>query len=123
MKNLSKLLFILFPTFCWATPPEIIQPKTRVIRSATWYADQALQWKESLSNSSASGWLNYYAASRYSQAPQTSLDAIVTEAERAAPGTFEVMVIQSWNEGFSQTSRMRLEQAYKENASNPSTYG
>jgi formylglycine-generating enzyme required for sulfatase activity len=90
--------------------PEEIQPKTKVIRAASWYADQARNWalQARQNPADATAWLNYYLASRYSQVSAETLSEIATGAASALANTVEGKIITALNEGFTTRALQTL---------------
>lgn len=123
--NIRILVFFLllsFPGF--SNDPEPILPKTKVIRSPHWYADQVPQWRARVTGnkSDAAAWVNYYTAARYALAPPQQLSAIVKEMETAHANAFEFLLVKAMHDGYSSDGFLWLNKAYAMNPSNPGTY-
>jgi formylglycine-generating enzyme required for sulfatase activity len=123
---------VMFSTICIlaglhlsAAIPEMIYPKTKVIKPVEWYEEQALLWKDVVLSKSENGqaWLNYYAASRYAHSSQEHLDAITQDVETAIPNTFESLLITGWNGGYSDEAYTSILRANSVNPSHPVALG
>ncbi|MCU0353799.1 MAG: hypothetical protein MUD08_08705, partial [Cytophagales bacterium] len=57
-------LFFLLPAVAWATKPEPIEPKTKILQTADWYRQQTQLWKTEAERrpQNAAAWLNCYLA-------------------------------------------------------------
>jgi formylglycine-generating enzyme required for sulfatase activity len=117
MKLKQVLLWLLCPLMLFAKEnPETISPKTKEIKPIVWYSNQAELWKNALHESSSSeAWINYYAAKRYAQASNEELNKIAADVEASASGSYESLLIQSWNLGFSNEGFQLLTRAYATN--------
>ncbi|NOT74848.1 MAG: SUMF1/EgtB/PvdO family nonheme iron enzyme [Cyclobacteriaceae bacterium] len=118
------LVFFSLPLFA-LDGAETIAPKTRIIKSLSWYSDQADRWEEKVRQepANADAWLNFYAASRYSQKSLASLSSIASQAQKVISGTFEAKLIQALNEGYSENSMKLLMEAYAMKPQQSATYG
>jgi formylglycine-generating enzyme required for sulfatase activity/disulfide oxidoreductase YuzD len=107
-----------------AGSPEIILPKTKIIHPMNWYAEQSSNWREETARNrnNPQAWVNYFVASRYAQQPAGQLNQIVHEMEEAVPGTFELLLVQGWNEGFSSKSYELLNRAFALKPEDASSY-
>ena len=115
MKNLLITVLMLgFLSAQASDSPETIFPKTKVIRTTSWYAQQATLWQQEIVANKRNGnaWLNYYTASRYAQASSESLTVIATEMNNAVGRTFEAMVVQALQGGFEESSFDLLMEAF-----------
>ena len=103
--------------------PETIFPKTKIIRSSDWYSRQADLWKQEVSKNKLDGkaWLNYYAAARYGQGPQTFLTNVVEEMKNNISTGFEYNLILSWDSGLTEKGLEYLLKAHELEPNNPST--
>ena len=90
--KLLILLLTLIPLLSNAVPPEKILPKTLVLKPLEYYSEQAQAWQNeaALRRTSAESWLNYYAASIFSQRPQEQLNEIVEAMASAVPESYEL---------------------------------
>jgi formylglycine-generating enzyme required for sulfatase activity len=123
--NLRILVFIfLVPMYAIAADPEIILPKTKVLHSPGWYAEQVPMWqkKVDLNKSDANAWLNYYTASRYAQVSDVVLSAIVNDMTMLHEGTFEYLVVRALHEGYNAAGFSAITKAYNLRPGDPSTY-
>ena len=115
---------MLLPMLCWAAPEKIL-PKTLVIKPIDWYVQQAKAWSGEITRNrtNAESWLNYYAATYFSQDTPTQLDNIVQEMADAVPDTYELLLVKGWNDGYSSKALAYVQQAYAMNPEKPETYG
>jgi formylglycine-generating enzyme required for sulfatase activity len=118
--NLMLLSFSILA----AEQPETIPPKTKITRSIDWYNDQSQLWHTQLENdrSDVTAWVNYYLASRYAQKSEHELLEIVKQLVAAFPETYEALLVQGWNEGFSSKAGIFLNKAYNLNPHQPASY-
>jgi formylglycine-generating enzyme required for sulfatase activity len=115
---MQRYLLPLLITACFriyaSNEPAQIEVKTRIIRSHEWYVEQASLWRQQLNkNASEDVWMNYYIASRYSQAGADALAAIEKEIEETIPNSFTDNLVRSWNHGYSPESFEWLNKALK----------
>jgi formylglycine-generating enzyme required for sulfatase activity len=124
MKFKILALFVLFPAMAFSNEPEAILPKTKVIRSAGWYAEQVTLWhdKVNLDKTDLNAWLNYYSASRYAQASGEALETIVAEMERMHSQTFEYFLMKSFQQGYTPEGLATLTKANTLRPEHPATY-
>jgi len=124
MKDFFFSFFLMISSGLLAGTPEIILPKTKIIHPVNWYSEQSLNWREETvrNKNNPQAWVNYFTASRYGQQPGEQLNQIVHEMELAVPGTFELLLVQGWNEGFSSKSYDFLTRAFTMKPDDPSTY-
>jgi len=90
----------------------------------SWYSEQSSSWREEIARNrnNPQAWVNYFVASRYAQRPVEQLNQIVHEMELAVPGSFELLLVEGWNEGFSGKSYDWLSQAFAMKPDDPSSY-
>lgn len=121
-----NILFVcLFGTLSvLAADPEVILPKTKVIKSISWYADQALHWKEKSSSDkrNPTAWLNYYTASRYAHAAPAVLEVLVNEMGEAVPNSFELNLVKGLQLQYSEEAFALFKHAYTLNAHHAASY-
>ncbi len=122
------ILFLMVVAALQATgkgEPETILPKTKVIKSTSWYAAQADAWKQIISSrpTDAAAWFNYYMASRYAQVSSNDLAEISAEVLKAIPASFEAIIVDAIQAGFNQHSLQSLIRAYESNPGSSLTYG
>src|SRR6185295_13876787 len=124
MKDFFFSLLLMISSGLLAGSPEIILPKTKIIHPTTWYAEQSSNWREETAKNrnNPQAWVNYFVASRYAQRPAEQLSQIVREMEEAVPGTFELLLVQGWNEGFSKKSYELLNRAFALKPDDASSY-
>ena len=124
MKPYLLFFFLLISCALFAGLPEIIPPKTKTIHPVNWYAEQSSNWREETvrDKSNPEAWVNYFVASRYAQQPGEQLDNILREMEAAVPGTFELLLVQGWNEKSSDKSYQLLNRAFELKPNDPSSY-
>ncbi|MEJ0055041.1 MAG: SUMF1/EgtB/PvdO family nonheme iron enzyme [Bacteroidota bacterium] len=126
MKRFLYVVFALVSVHANALDsPEVIEPKTKIIRPVSWYSTQAKRWSEKVAHeaSNAHAWLNYYSASRYALSSQSELNIIAEQAQKVIAGTFEANVIKALNDGYTENSFKLLTEAYTANAGKAETYG
>ena len=124
----KSILFLMVVAVLQATAkgePETILPKTKVIKSAGWYAEQAEAWEQIISSkpTDAAAWFNYYLASRYAQVSSNDLAEISARVQKAIPASFEAMIVDAIHAGFNQHSLQSLLRAYESNPGSSLTYG
>lgn len=124
MKRFVFLFFLLSP-FLLAAAPEKILPKTVVLKSISWYEDQALAWQTSIkeNRTDAAAWFNYYAALSFSQTAKPKLDEAARLMEQAVPNTYEYWVVKGWNSGYTSEAFDYLQKAYALQPSRPEVLG
>jgi hypothetical protein len=102
----------------WITAKESPEPiflKTQVIQNQEWYSLQASLWKQqAMHSSNASDWLNYYLASRFSNASPSVLEAVADEMQSRMPDAAEVKFVKSWNLGFTAQSYKLILEAHRD---------
>ena len=118
------LVFALLPLLGLAAPEKIL-PKTLVLKPIDWYSQQAKAWSQELTKSrnNAEGWLNYFAASYFSQDTPFHLNQITQDMAIAVPNSYELLLVKGWNNGYSLESLPYLQQAYAMNPDRPEAYG
>src|SRR6266850_1206928 len=124
MKDFFFSFFLMISSGLLAGSPEIILPKTKIIHPTSWYSEQSSNWREETvrNKNNPQAWVNYFTASRYAQLPGEQLNQIAREMELAVPGTFELLLVQGWNEGFSSKSYDLLSRAFAMKPDDPSSY-
>jgi formylglycine-generating enzyme required for sulfatase activity len=106
-----------------ADVPERIPLKTKSIKSTEWYQAQAALWKEAVrSEQRTDAWINFYLASRYGQVSREEVASIVDAVERISPNTFEALLLQGWDLGYSSEAHDHLKKAFALNPQHPATY-
>lgn len=111
MKNFFILICLLSFGISSATDapkPEKIYSITKVIKTRSYYLEQADLWKKEIDKKgkSVNAWLNYYTATR--MANITTIDeqkpfdliSIVNQIEKAIPDAYEFHYIKSWQYGY-----------------------
>ena len=118
------LIFVLLPLLGMAAPEKIL-PKTLVLKPIDWYVQQAKAWSGEITRNrtNAESWLNYYAATYFSQDTPTQLDNILREMTVAVPDSYELLLVKGWNEGYSSEALAYVKQAYAMNPEKPEAYG
>jgi hypothetical protein len=119
------LLCILFPGTLWATEPEAIEPKTKIMQTRDWYQQQAQLWENTLKQQprQAQAWLNYYLAARYADYAPADLQNSISEMAKTCPQSFEYQYIR-FKQGNGDPKYVSfLEKAYTLQPDNPLTYG
>jgi hypothetical protein len=115
MRRINILIAVMvMPLLLAAASPERILPKTLVIKSKVWYAEQREAWALLVQSEprNSAAWLNLYAASLFSHASKDVLDNVVVTMERNIPNTFEYWLVKSWHGGFNGESYNALSKAH-----------
>jgi len=117
LKNISFfviiVLYALKITTVNAQKPEKVYSVIKQIKSYEWYQTQARLWKTELDNNASNpdAWVNFYTANRMARMTDIEswnkekgnyfqdLTAIVNNAEKAIPNTFEYYHLRAWDKG------------------------
>jgi formylglycine-generating enzyme required for sulfatase activity len=124
MKIVAFLLLLVAPLLAHSNEPEIILPKTKVIRTSAWYSDQVSLWRSRIASGKTDGtaWLNYYVASKYATVSESALNAIVSEMESSLKESFERNLIEALHRGYTASGFAFLTKAHNTYPTHPATY-
>lgn len=119
------LLLLLTSVIAFAETPEVIQPKTKVIKSIEWYAHQAELWQQEAARSGTDeeAWLNYFVAARYAQWDVASLTSIVESINNKIPDTFTALLVKGIHEGYTMSGYEKVRQAFDRDPQNQNSFG
>lgn len=115
-------LFVSLHTF--AAEPEHILPKTKIIKSVDWYAEQTRLWRNriQLETADAFAWLNYYVAARYAQSNKPELRQLLVNMASAIPNSFELNLCKGMQLNYSEEAFQYFKKAYELNPEHSATY-
>jgi formylglycine-generating enzyme required for sulfatase activity len=118
-------LLLLFCVSAIAETPEVIHPKTKIIKPIEWYAHQAELWQQEAGRKTTDekAWLNYYAAARYAQWDDTSLRAIVESISSKIPDTYTALLVAGIHEGYTKSGYEKVRQAFARDPQNENSFG
>lgn len=91
--------------------PEKIYPKTRIIRTQTWYEQQSRLWAQWVAKNpgDSEAWLEYYAASRYAQTSPVTLATILQEMEARVSGDAAYALARAWQGLYTPSGHAALQ--------------
>lgn len=123
--KLLTIFILTFATAVFADVPTRIEAKTKVLHSASWYVTQSLLWKNAVDESpaNADAWLNYYTAARFGQQSENVLDMIAAQMRDQASGSYEYLLVDGWNKGFTPEGKQQLLKALQLRPEHAGTYG
>jgi formylglycine-generating enzyme required for sulfatase activity len=119
------LLLLLTSVIALAETPEVIYPKTKVIKPIEWYAHQAELWQRESARTTTDEkvWLNYYAAARYAQWDAASLTSIVESINSKIPNTYTALLVKGIHEGYTKNGYETVRQAFEKDPQNVNSFG